>query len=121
MASKEQVLASLAAVKSPEGVALTDTGKLSDVVVSDGKVFFSITVDAAVVPAWEPVRKAAETAVRAVPGVKSALVALTGERAAGAARAAPQVPPPQARQQGHAHAPRGERAVQGPPGVGAII
>ena len=85
MATKEQVLAALAAVTSPEG-ALTDTGKLSDVVVSDGKVFFSITVDAAVVQAWEPVRKAAEAAVRAVPGVKSAMVALTGERAAGAAR-----------------------------------
>ena len=33
---------------------------LSDVVVSDGKVFFSITVDAAAVKAWEPVREAAE-------------------------------------------------------------
>jgi len=116
MATKEQVLAALAAVKSPEG-ALTDTGKLSDVVVSDGKVFFSITVDAAVVQAWEPVRKAAEAAVRAVPGVKSAMVALTGERAAGAARAA--APPQQGH--GHAHAPRGERPVQGPPGVAAIV
>jgi ATP-binding protein involved in chromosome partitioning len=119
-ASKEQVLAGLKAVKSPEGVALTDTGKLSDVVVSDGKVFFSITVDAAVVQKWEPVRKAAEAAVRAVPGVTSAMVALTGERAAGAARAAP--PPAQAGGgHVHAHAPRGERPVQGPPGVAAIV
>jgi ATP-binding protein involved in chromosome partitioning len=121
MATKEQVLASLAAVKSPEGAPLTGTGKLSDVVVSDGKVFFSITVDAAVVPAWEPVRKAAEAAVRAVPGVKSAMVALTGERAAGAVRAAP--PPAKAPGNGHGHAqaPRAERPVQGPPGVGAIV
>src|SRR5213078_1328989 len=117
MATKEQVLAALAAVKSPDGAPLRQTGKLSDVVVSDGKVFFSITVDAAVVQQWEPVRKAAEAAVRAVPGVKSAMVALTGERAAGAARAAP--PPRQA--QGGAHAPRGERPVQGPPGVSAIV
>ena len=119
MATKEHVLAALAAVKSPEGAALTETGKLSDVVVSDGKVFFSITVDAAVVQAWEPVRKAAEAAVRAVPGVKSAMVALTGERAAGAARATP--PPAQPQGHGHAHAPRGERPVQGPPGVAAIV
>jgi ATP-binding protein involved in chromosome partitioning len=124
-ATKEQVLASLAAVKSPEGAALTDTGKLSDVVVSDGKVFFSITVDAAVVQRWEPVRKAAEAAVRAVPGVISAMVALTGERAAGAARAAP-APAPAAggghgHGPGHSHAPRGERPVQGPPGVAAIV
>jgi ATP-binding protein involved in chromosome partitioning len=118
MATKEQVLAALAAVKSPDGAALTATGKLSDVVASDGKVFFSITVDAAVVPQWEPVRKAAEAAVRAVPGVKSAMVALTGERAAGAAR---QPAPPQPKDGGHAHAPRGERQVQGPPGVAAIV
>jgi ATP-binding protein involved in chromosome partitioning len=122
-ATKEQVLASLAAVKSPEGLGLTETGKLSDVVVSDGKVFFSITVDAAVVQRWEPVRKAAEAAVRAVPGVTSAMVALTGERAAGAARPAP---PAQAagghgHGPGHSHAPRGERPVQGPPGVAAIV
>src|ERR1700730_5904657 len=119
-ATKEQVLAGLKAVKSPEGVALTETGKLSDVVVSDGKVFFSITVDAAVVQQWEPVRKAAEAAVRAVPGVASAMVALTGERAGGAAPAAA---PPRAPAQGHghSHAPRGERPVQGPPGVAAIV
>src|SRR6478736_7148832 len=112
MATKEQVLAALGAVKSPDGAPLPQTGKLSDVVVSDGKVFFSITVDAAVVQQWEPVRKAAEAAVRAVPGVTSAMVALTGERAAGAARAAPPRPA-----QAGTHTPRGERPVQGPPGV----
>ena len=119
MATKEDVLAALAAVKSPDGAPLPRTGKLSDVVVSDGKVFFSITVDAAVVPQWEPVRKAAEAAVRAVPGVTSAMVALTGERTAGQPRTAP----PPARAPGHAqaHAPRGERPVQGPPGVAAIV
>src|SRR6185503_9540787 len=119
MATKDDVLKALAAVKGPDGAPLTESGKLSDVVVSDGKVFFSITVDAAVVPAWEPVRKAAEAAVRAVPGVKSAMVALTGERAAGAARAV--APPTKAPGNGHAHAPRGERPVQGPPGVAAIV
>src|SRR3954451_13001957 len=109
MATKEDVLKAPAAVKGPDGAPLPQSGKLSDVVASDGKGFFSITVEASVVPQWEPVRKAAEAAVKAVPGVKSAMVALTGERAPGAARAAP---PPQ---QGHAHAhthgnaPRGER------------
>jgi len=53
MATKEDVLAALAAVKGPDGAPLTQTGKLSDLVVSGGKVFFSITVDAAVVQAWE--------------------------------------------------------------------
>src|SRR3982751_2116688 len=119
MATKEQVLAALAAVKGPDGTPLPQTGKLSDVVAGDGKVFFSITVDAAVVPQWEPVRKAAEAAVKAVPGVTSAMVALTGERAAGAGRAAP--PPRSSQGGGHTHAPRGERPVQGPPGVGGVV
>src|SRR5271166_3097009 len=81
---KEQVLAALEGVKSPDGIALPKSGTLSEVVAGDGKVFFSITVDAGAVNAWEPVRKRAEEAVRALPGVQSALVALTAERKAGA-------------------------------------
>ncbi len=87
--SKDQVVAALAKVPAPDGTPLPQTGTLSDVVVTDGKVFFSLTVDAAAVKAWEPVRKRAEDAVRAIPGVQSALVALTAERAGGAARPAP--------------------------------
>src|SRR4029453_12639900 len=87
--SKEQVLAALEGVQSPTGAPLPGTGALSDVVASDGKVFLSITVDAAEVKAWDPVRKRAEEVVRALPGVQSALVALTAERRAGAASARP--------------------------------
>src|SRR5690606_28328498 len=102
--TKEQVLAALAQVKSPAGKALPDAGVLSDVVVTDdGKVFFSISVDAATVKQWEPVRGAAEAAVRAVPGAQSAMVALTAERAAGAAGRAPQQPGPGTRSQRGAH------------------
>ena len=85
--TKTEVLASLERVASPEGVALPKTGALSEIVVSDGQVFFSITVDAAVVNAWEPVRKRAEAAVRALPGIASVMVALTAERTARAASA----------------------------------
>src|SRR5688500_14231537 len=87
--SKDQVVAALAKVPAPDGTPLPQTGTLSDVVVTDGKVFFSIAVDAAAVKAWEPVRKRAEDAVRAIPGVQSALVALTAERPGGAPRPAP--------------------------------
>ena len=66
--SKEQVLAALAKVPSPDGTPLPDTRVLSDVVVSDGKVFFSLTVDAAAVKAWEPVRKARRKLCAAFPG-----------------------------------------------------
>jgi ATP-binding protein involved in chromosome partitioning len=110
--NKEQVLACLEGVKSPAGIPLPKTGTLSDVVAGDGKVFFSISVDAAEVKAWEAVRKRAEEAVRALPGVQSALVALTAERKAGA----PQGTAPA----GARAAPRGD-SVQGVPGVEAII
>jgi ATP-binding protein involved in chromosome partitioning len=110
--TKEQVLAALAQVPAPDGTPLPQTRALSDVVVTDGKVFFSISVDAGAVKAWEPVRKKAEDAVRAMPGVQSALVALTAERAGGAARAAP--PPRRAPQEAAPKQP-------GIPGVDAII
>jgi ATP-binding protein involved in chromosome partitioning len=124
---KNAVLTALAAVKSPDGVALPETGKLSDVIVTDGKVFFSITVDAALVPAWEAVRKAAETTVRAVPGVVSAMVALTGERAGGGrsapptGRAVPRPPPAGAAPPPRQPAPPQGGQQPGVPGVEAII
>jgi ATP-binding protein involved in chromosome partitioning len=115
--TKDQVLAALEGVKSPEGTPLPKTGALSDVVVSDGKVFFSISVDAAAVQAWEPVRKAAEAAVKTVAGVQSAMIALTAERKAGAAARPPQsAAPPSGARPGA----RGE-TQQGVPGVEAII
>jgi ATP-binding protein involved in chromosome partitioning len=108
----------LAKVPSPNGVALPAARVLSDVVVSDGKVFFSLTVDAATVKAWEPVRKAAEDAVRAIPGVQSALVALTAERSGGASGSGPQQPAGQG-------APRAahpaDKVQPGIPGVDAVI
>jgi ATP-binding protein involved in chromosome partitioning len=125
--TKEQVVAALAKVASPGGAALSDAKVLSDIVVSDGKVFFSITVDAAMVKVWEPVRAAAEAAVRAVPGVKSALVALTAERAAGTAARGPQPahvanqPRKPAAPAAHGHAHGTEREKPGIPGVDAII
>jgi ATP-binding protein involved in chromosome partitioning len=116
--TKEHVLAALEGVESPQGMPLARTGALSEVVAGDGKVFFSITVDAADVKAWEPVRKRAEEVVRALPGVRSALVALTAERKAGAPSARP--PPQSARAAPARGAPRGE-SIQGVPGVEAII
>jgi ATP-binding protein involved in chromosome partitioning len=112
--SSSEVLAGLEAVSSPDGVPLPKAGVLSDILVADGKVFFSMTVNAAVVQAWEPVRQRAEAAVKAIPGVVSVMVALTAERKAGAAP-----PPPQAQRGG----PAGARAPNPTAiaGVGAII
>jgi ATP-binding protein involved in chromosome partitioning len=109
--TKQQVLDSLAKISGPDGAPLTSSGKLSDVMVSDSKVFFSITVDAAAVQAWEGVRARAEAAVREIPGVESAMVALTAERKQPAA-------PDRA---GRGSAPRGGPSPTGVPGVAAII
>jgi ATP-binding protein involved in chromosome partitioning len=110
-ATKQQILDSLAKVPAPDGTPLTETDALSDVVVTDGKVFFSIAVDAGAVKAWEPVRERAEKAVRAVSGVQSALVALTAERKAPGGAAAPRP----------AQRGAGGGTQTGVPGVAAII
>jgi ATP-binding protein involved in chromosome partitioning len=119
--TKDEVLASLQGVTDPNGTALPKTNVLSDIMVSGDKVFFSITVDSAVVNAWEPVRKRAEDVVKAVPGVGSVLVALTAERQPGAKAA----PPPAQQGHGHAHGHGHGHAqpAQTPtlPGVGSII
>jgi ATP-binding protein involved in chromosome partitioning len=115
--TRDHVLAALASVPSPTGTPLPETGTLSEIVAGDGKVFFSITVNAADVKAWEPVRKRAEDVVRALVGVQSALVALTAERKAGAAPSRPAQPGPPAGARG---TPRAE-PLQGVPGVEAII
>ena len=80
----EQVRSALAKVMSPRGQPLTEAGVLSEIVIHDGKVFFSINVDAADAKAWETVRAQAEGAVRSLPGIASAMIALTAERKGGA-------------------------------------
>jgi len=121
---KDDVVAALGKVASPDGKPLPQTGTLSDIVETDGKVFFSITVDAAAVQEWEAVRTRAEAAVRAVPAVKSVMVALTAERAGGAGATPPRRPqmPPGGGAGGPARASGGgPPSPAGIPGVGAII
>jgi ATP-binding protein involved in chromosome partitioning len=127
--TQQQVLDALAKVASPRGVALTDANVLSAITVTDGKVFCSINVDAAEARAWESVRTQAETAVRAVPGVTVAMIALTAERKPGSA---PPPPPPHHRPAHHGVPPvSSHRPPQSPsspmskqseiPGIAAVI
>ena len=92
--TQQQVLDTLKTIRSPRGVALTEASVLSAITVNDGKVFFSINVEAGEARAWESVRAEAEAAVRALAGVSTAMVALTAERRASAAPSPP-----------HRHAP----------------
>jgi ATP-binding protein involved in chromosome partitioning len=126
--TQQQVLDRLSKVMSPRGVALTNAGVLSAITVGDGKVFFSINVDAAEARAWESVRAAAEAAVRAIPGVTVAMIALTAERKPGATP--PPAPPPHRHAHGVQHvsahkppqSPSSPMAKQAEiPGVAAVI
>ncbi|WP_291573352.1 Mrp/NBP35 family ATP-binding protein [Bradyrhizobium sp.] len=110
--TQQQVLESLGKVMSPRGVALSKADVLSAITVNDGKVFFSISVDAAEARAWESVRAEAEAAVRAIPGVTVAMIALTAERKAGAA-----APPPH--RHSHGVPPVSTHRPPQPPGSGS--
>ncbi len=77
--TKDDVLTALAKVAGPDGTPLPQTGTLSDIVANDGKVFFSISVDAAAVKAWESVRKRARYGVKATPGGQSVMVGPTAD------------------------------------------
>ena len=121
--SKDDVLAALGKIASPEALPLPATGKLSDIVVANGKVFFSITVDTGAVEVWEAIRERAQKAVAALPGVQSVMVALTAERIGSAARGAPSRPQASPAARPRPGAPPGPAAPSpaGIPGVAAII
>ncbi len=94
---REDVLRALARVHLPDGDAnIVDRGLVQSVVVKDTNVAVVLEVKAADADRLEPVRRAAEAAVKTLPGVTSATAVLTAERAP------PE--PPSMRQQGPAPA-----------------
>ncbi|OHV85531.1 Mrp/NBP35 family ATP-binding protein [Ensifer sp. LCM 4579] len=122
--TREMILEKLRSVRGPDMECnIVDLGLVSDVFISDGKAYFSITVPAERAKELEPMRVAAERVVREIPGVKAAMVALTADRKA-APKAAPVERPRPAAPSGqpHGHRPAaGAPAKTGIPGVGAII
>ncbi|MBO9122897.1 MULTISPECIES: iron-sulfur cluster carrier protein ApbC [unclassified Rhizobium] len=128
--TKEQVLETLATVRGPDlEHNIVELGMVSDVFISDGKVYFSITVPAERAKELEPLRLAAERVIKEMPGVKGALVALTADKKGAPSGAATARTPPQAGHghaghghEGHAHAQPQQRAGKiGVPGIGAIV
>src|SRR6478736_7610061 len=111
--TKEQVLETLATVRGPDlEHNIVELGMVSDVFISDGKVYFSITVPAERAKELEPLRLAAERVIKEMPGVKGALVALTADKKGAPSGAAASRTPPQAGHghEGHAHAQPQQRA-----------
>jgi ATP-binding protein involved in chromosome partitioning len=88
--SKDAVIEQLRRVKGPDLQGnIVDLGLVSEVLLKDGRVSFSITVPADRAAQLEDLRQAAEKVVREIDGVKSVLAVLTAERAPGSNGAAP--------------------------------
>jgi ATP-binding protein involved in chromosome partitioning len=93
MVSRDEVMAALAAIPGPDGRAsLRDSGAVSGVTIRDDKVFAAIAIDPARAKVMEPMRAEAEAAIRAIPGVKGAVVTLTAEATRGVGGASPGQP-----------------------------
>jgi ATP-binding protein involved in chromosome partitioning len=106
MISDQDILAALQRVAGPDGkTPLSQSGALSGLSIKDGKVYMSIAVDPRQSAALEPMRAAAEVALKKLPGVANAFVSLTAEKPAS------KPPPPR-------HAPLRGIAI---PGVSNII
>jgi len=132
--TQEQVINVLRTVKGPDFEGdLVSLGLVSEIFIADGKVFFSITVPSQRAKELEPLRAAAERAVKTVPGVASAVVVLTAEKKGGgmengpppvrpASRPAPRPAPAQARPQTPPQTPSGQQpGRRDVPGIRSII
>ena len=88
--SEAAVLAQLKTIADPErGGNIVDLGMVSGLALRAGHVAFAIEVDRARAPKLEDLRRAAERAVEALPGVLSVSAVLTAERPASPAKAPP--------------------------------
>jgi len=126
--SRDRVIEALKGIRGPDlDRNIVELGMLSDVFISDGKVYFSINVPAERAQELEPLRQAAERTVKALPGVKGAVVSLTAERKQGSVPPPPR-PQPAAPAHNHNHAHNHGPAASGPqrtkagvPGIEAIV
>jgi ATP-binding protein involved in chromosome partitioning len=105
------IMKALAGVAGPDGkTPLSQSGAIGGLTQREGKVYLSIAIDPAQASHLEAMRLAAEKALLATPGVASALVTLTAERA----------PAPVQPGAKHAHPPR-PRTPESVAGVRNIV
>ncbi len=89
--TKTQVLDALRRVKGPDLESnIVDLGLVSEVLIKDAKVYFSITVPPDRAEELEPLRQAAAKVVGEIDGVAGATAVLTAEAQAGAGKGASQ-------------------------------
>lgn len=79
--TSEAVRNVLRKIKGPDLESdIVSLGLLSEILIANGKVFFSITVPDGRVQEWESLRRSAEELVCALKGVESVVVTLTAEK-----------------------------------------
>jgi ATP-binding protein involved in chromosome partitioning len=106
MVTRDDILKALNAIADPaSGRGIVDAGLVQGLVVRDGHVGFALEVPAARGRGSEPLRKAAEDAANAVPGVLSVTAVLTAHSEPAPAR----------------HAPPQQQPSSGIEGVAAVI
>lgn len=119
--NQEQILNTLRNVMDPDrGGDIVSLGMVAGLQVRDGHVAFGIEVEPERGPKLETLRKAAERAVHALPGVLTVTAVLTAERKKpdDAAPPGPQTPGPQTQRSQAQGPPASELQL---PGVGAIV
>lgn len=80
MTDRDAALAALNAISDPKsGKGLADAGLVLGLVVRDGRAGFAMEVRGEDVPAYGPVRDAAEAALKRLPGIERVHVVLTSE------------------------------------------
>jgi len=123
---KGRILDALKRVKGPDlDSNIVDLELISEIVIHKDKVYFSIKVDPERAQELEPLRQAAEHAVRELAGVETVAVTLTSDRAQGArdggnGAGAGEPPPVAAGSSGHPGVGTGPQKV-GIPGVKHIL
>ncbi len=79
--NEADILKAVDAVKLPDGKPLGASGRMTGLMINDGKIIGAIAIEPPEAAAMEPVRAAAEALIRALPGVKTVLLGLTAEKA----------------------------------------
>ncbi|MBT5413711.1 MAG: iron-sulfur cluster carrier protein ApbC [Rhodospirillaceae bacterium] len=115
--TEQQIVAALGAITDPDaGRDIVSLGMIQGLAVKDGVVSFAIEVDPQRGAAMEPVRQAAEAAVAALPGIRSARAVLTAHNPA----PDQSKPPPRSAPNSPAPGARGPAKLD-VPGVRAIV
>jgi ATP-binding protein involved in chromosome partitioning len=116
--TSDQILERLRRVKGPDLEGnIVDLGLVSEILLKDGRVSFSITVAAERARELEPMRQAAEKLVRDMEGITGVAAVLTAEKPQGSASAQPRGGPraESPRESPRVREARARAAAQAPP------